>query len=297
MKADKPPTPEKKVETFASGFAAWQLKSSKFRPPPPKPNHRLYREDVEYDTWEEHYDDEGARFFYNPSTNKSQWDIPEVIAKAMAKEEAMRRRKEQDEIDSYYASHGVSSEGSGYYGADGSWVEGGYDENGNWLEYGGGEYDEYGNYYEGGDGAVAGDEEYYDDDYYPVEDPPGSPGMRQLTDGNEGALMDKLGQLQALEGRDDDEEDWDDYDDDDDDPDSRPLSTADSKTNNEGGGTIEDEIERTRRRVANMNFVPKKGAQKKWGLLRGVKNVLNEVNEGEVEKSKCHSRVYRKILS
>jgi len=141
-KVDEPPTPEKKADTYTSGFADWQLKSSKFRPPPPKPNHRLYREDVEYETWEEHYDDDGTRFFYNPSTNKSQWDVPDIIVKAMAKEETLKRQKEQDEVDSYYASHGVSSEGSGYYGADGSWVEGGYDGHGNYVEYGGTDYGE-----------------------------------------------------------------------------------------------------------------------------------------------------------
>ena len=91
--------------------------------------------------------------------------------------------------------------------------------------------------------------------------------------------MNKLGQLQAREGFDDEdeEEDWDD------DPNSRPLTAVTSDSNEEaqgpGGGSIQDEIERTRKRVSMMKFVPKKGAGKKWGMLRGVKSVLNEVNE------------------
>ena len=90
MKRDKFPTPKASAETYSSGFADWQLKSTKFRPPPPKPKHRLYREDVEYETWEEHYDDDGRRFFHNPMNGKSQWDVPPAIAKVMAKEEEVR---------------------------------------------------------------------------------------------------------------------------------------------------------------------------------------------------------------
>ena len=81
----------------------------------------------------------------------------------------------------------------------------------------------------------------------------------------------------------------DDYDDDDDDDDDEDVDEVgeegdgpDGQANLEiepTGDEIQDEIARTRLRVANMKVKPLQGAQKKWGLLRGVKNVLNEVNE------------------
>ena len=54
-----PKLESEKVNTFATGFAPWQLRSEKFRPPPEEPKHELYREEVPYETWEEHYDDDG----------------------------------------------------------------------------------------------------------------------------------------------------------------------------------------------------------------------------------------------
>jgi Ran GTPase-activating protein (RanGAP) involved in mRNA processing and transport len=275
------PEPSAPINTFTTGFAPWQLTSSRFRPPQPVPKHDLYRDDVEYETWEEHYDDFGKMFYHNPNTGVSQWDVPPLIQKAIAADNRRSKRKEINEFYAYqqhqestYGHHDDHDEQAGYWDEEGNWV---VDENG------------------------AG---WYVEDAVSVH-PSGHPSDADVTTTKD-VNSDQITEQSVRQGQgdynhyfdddyygEDDNDDVDDYPDDepddshlvmnggngapaDEDEDDTPPATASDVT---GDRTMAEEIERTRARVAKINFVPKNKGEKKWAMLRGVKNVLTEVNE------------------
>ncbi|GMI18093.1 hypothetical protein TrLO_g1216 [Triparma laevis f. longispina] len=287
-KVKKPP-----AETYSSGFASWQLQSQKFRPPAPSPKHDLYREDIEYETWEEHFDDDGQRFFFNPMDGKSQWEIPRGIKNAMDKEE----RKRKKEVEEYYAAHGSDVSQAGYSSSYSEGVYEGddgyfYDQEGNYIEnyqprqqqqqqlgYENeeGKYYAEGGYYDESGNWVGDESEYYDDGYDDgwTDSRPSTTNadLRQLTEGSHSILTSALDELG------DDEDDEDDYDYDDGvEEEPEPVNPAEIEIE-PTGDPIQDEIARTRKRLSMMKMKPLEGAKKKWGLLKGVKNVLTEVNE------------------
>ena len=199
--------------------------------------------------------------------------------------------------------HGAQYDESGAYeGEDGYF----YDQDGNYLEgytpgdhqigydNSDGDYNADGGYYDDS-GNLFKDEGYYYDDSDGANSRPNS-NMKLLTFGNEVTLKNALDEL----GDDDD-----DYDDDNDyDDETRPVTRESGRSETaRTGDSVQDEITRTRERLGKMNLKPlevrrsdsaaysdsfinrvnislsSQGGQKKWGLLRGVKNVLNEVNE------------------
>ncbi|GMI39560.1 hypothetical protein TeGR_g9383 [Tetraparma gracilis] len=267
------PKPKPKADTYQTGFADWQLKSAKFRPPAPEPVHELYRQEVEYETWEEHYDDEGKRFYHNPTTGVSQWDTPALILKAMA---ADGKRQKKKEIAEFYA-YQQQQEALGY----GEEEEGYWDEQGNWVAAMQTQQPGLG-LHQAQQMQPYDDEGYGDDGYYDEEDGEGYydeegnwvdnyDGPKRLgwdgddDDGVEGG-GGKLTRFAGDDGDDDDD------DDDDDDPNTPPDTAA-------AEPSMASDIEKTRARLKGMNFVAKKGSEKKWAMLRGVKNVLSEVND------------------
>tara|TARA_B110000971_G_scaffold217171_1_gene253505 strand:+ start:119 stop:1147 length:1029 start_codon:yes stop_codon:yes gene_type:complete len=110
---------------YTGGFADWQIKSGRFKPAAEKKKHAMYREDIEYDTWEEHYDDDGRMFYYNPATEVSQWDVPEMIAMAM-EAEAEREIKRAEHAQQYEQQQYEQQQYEDYNY---------YDENGYLVEY------------------------------------------------------------------------------------------------------------------------------------------------------------------